>query len=88
MISNLTAKVDGIARDLQSVTKAFPANDLKEPDFDGHRKAHVEMQRSTQVMENYKIEASKKVIGWITVFLLGLVSAGAISFVKEALNKI
>lgn len=88
MIKELTTKVEDVGRDIKSVSKAFPTNDLKEPDFDGHRKAHIGMMRTEKIMENYKVEASKKVIGWIAVFIFGLIASGLVAGMKEALAKL
>lgn len=71
----------------QSLHAAFPQNDLKKPDFDGHRLEHLKMRQAEEVMQGYKIEASKKVVGWIVIFMLGLVASGAVSMVKDLASK-
>lgn len=60
---------------LEHIT-AFPVNDLNKPDYDGHRKSHVSMMKSQEVMTSYKTEATKKVIGIFVVFIIGLISSG------------
>lgn len=65
------------------VLKAFVLNELGEPDFDGHRKAHNHMIEAEKVLKGYKLEATKKVIGWVIALLLGVLSTGAITWVQD-----
>lgn len=58
---------------------AFPVNDLNKPDYDGHRKSHTSMAKSQEIMSSYKNEATKKVIGIVIVFIIGLISSGFLS---------
>jgi hypothetical protein len=58
---------------------AFPVNDLHKPDFDGHRRSHVSMSKNHEIVESYKNEATKKIIGIAVVFIIGLLSSGLIS---------
>lgn len=68
------------------IIKAFVVNDLGEPDFDGHRKAHAQMIEAEKVLHGYKLEATKKVVGWIVAGLLGLATSIVFSYVKEQLH--
>ena len=62
---------------IKSVNKAFPANDLNEPDFDGHRNAHRKMIEREKRIEDDKDGAIKHVrnatlIGGGTILLTAL----------------
>ena len=62
---------------IKSVNRAFPANDLNEPDFDGHRTAHRKMMEREKRIEDDKEGAIKHVrnatlIGGGTILLTAL----------------
>ena len=62
---------------MKSLTRAFPANDLGEPDFDGHRTAHRKMMEREKRIEDDKEGAIKHVrnatlIGGGTIMLTAL----------------
>jgi hypothetical protein len=86
MIRDLDDKVGDIASSLKSTNKAFPTNDLNEPDFDGHRKSHLAIIRAEKLMQNYKVEASKKIIGAAAIFLAGIIASGALMALKDAMK--
>ena len=68
------------------IEKAFVKNDLGEPDFDGHRRAHLQLIEAEKVMSSYKHEATKKFIGWFVTVLLGAVSGGVIVFLQGGMK--
>ena len=43
--------------ELRTMTKAFPKNDLGDPDFDGHRKDHIHRREYDTVLDEYKVDA-------------------------------
>jgi hypothetical protein len=55
---------------------AFVQNDLKKPDFDGHRKAHLIMIKAAEVVDGYKHDATKTVLHWLLAGILGLMLTG------------
>lgn len=62
---------------IKNVNRAFPANDLNEPDFDGHRTAHRKMIEREKRVEDDKEGAIKHVrnatlIGGGTILLTAL----------------
>lgn len=58
------------------VATAFPQNDLNKPDYDGHRKAHLKLMEDENVLNNYKQEATKKVIHIAITILFTLMLSG------------
>jgi len=77
----------GCAQCLQChIEKAFIKNDLGEPDYDGHRKQHLAIADAEKILQSYKNEATKKVIGWVVALFLGIMSSGLIIWVKDHLK--
>ena len=69
------------------IVKGFVVNDLGEPDFDGHRKAHIQMIEAEKILKSYKTEATKKVIGWVVAALLGLSTSILFSYAKDSFHE-
>ena len=68
------------------VDEAFVLNDLHKPDYHGHRAAHIEMMSNAKVLDGYKQEATKKVLGVLVAFVLGLIATGFFEAVKNHLK--
>jgi Mn2+/Fe2+ NRAMP family transporter len=61
-------------------------NDLGEPDFDGHRKSYLRLIEAEKIMQEYKNEMTKRIIGWILAAVLGAMSSGLITWLKDHLK--
>lgn len=74
-------------KDMQSTLKqqsrAFVQNEFNEPDYDGHRKVHISLQKDAEMLSEYKIDATKKVIGVLVVFVLGVLSTGLYAYLRK-----
>ena len=75
--NEIADSLDEIKGMIKSVNRAFPANDLNEPDFDGHRNAHRKMIEREKRIEDDKEGAIKHVrnatlIGGGTILLTAL----------------
>ena len=75
--SEIAESLEEIKGMIKSVNRAFPANDLNEPDFDGHRTAHRKMMDREKRIEDDKEGAIKHVrnatlIGGGTILLTAL----------------
>lgn len=75
--NEISERLDEIKGMLTSVNKAFPTNDLNEPDFDGHRIAHRKMIDRERKIEGDKEGTIKHVrnatlIGGGTIMLTAL----------------
>lgn len=75
--TEISESLDEIKGMIKSVNRAFPANDLNEPDFDGHRTAHRKMIEREKRVEEDKEGAIKHVrnatlIGGGTILLTAL----------------
>lgn len=64
------------------VHRAFPRNDLEEPDFDGHRTYHVEKKNEKRRIEDYKQSITMKILQGVAGFVLMLIGLGLASWIK------
>ena len=69
-----------------AIERAFVKDDLGTPDLEGHRKAHRELIEAGKVMDGYKNEATKKLIGWALAIILGAMSSGVVLWIKDHLK--
>ena len=75
--NEIADSLDEIKGMIKNVNRAFPPNDLNEPDFDGHRNAHRKMIEREKRIEDDKEGAIKHVrnatlIGGGTILLTAL----------------
>jgi len=64
------------------VSSAFVQNDLGKPDYDGHRRAHLQQIRTAEAMEGYKQEGTKGVIKAVVGFIVGVFSLGIVEWIR------
>lgn len=84
-IKNLADRVAALERHREEVDRAFPVNDIARPDYDGHRRAHIKMEKASELMESYKVGVTKQILSAAVVFVIGLLSSGGIQWVARAL---
>ncbi len=65
------------------VSEAFVKDDLGQPDYHGHRKAHLQMIKDTEVVAGYKQDATKRIIGFVIAAVLGMLAAGFIEALRR-----
>jgi hypothetical protein len=75
-------KVYELERTVKNILLAFTLNDLGHPDTDGHRRTHLNLNKQKEIMDSYKVDVTKKILGAIAVFLLGLLSTGFLTNLK------
>ena len=71
-----------LEKHIHSIHRAFPRNDLDEPDFDGHRTYHIERKEDKMKVEVYKQSITNKILQGAAGFILMLVGLGAVSWLK------
>lgn len=76
-------RMEYVEREQTEQATAFPINDLKKPDYDGHRRAHVDMIADQKIMDGYKTGVTKQVLGIVVVFVLGLIFSGLVSRLSD-----
>lgn len=81
--TEMHSEFSDIRRLLGDMNTAFTVDDLGRPDYNGHRLDHKARIDQARVLETYKTEAAKKVIGVVVVFLLGIMSSGIMDWVRH-----
>lgn len=83
---DLAERVARLERQAAAVATAFVLNDLKTPDYDGHRKEHLDMAAAANILKNYKISATQKVIASAVALVVLLISTGLTTKLAEILK--
>lgn len=73
---------DKLDRHIHVVHRAFPRNDLQEPDFDGHRHYHTKKVNEEKVVSGYKQGITEKILQGVVGFILMLLGMGAVAWFK------
>lgn len=66
--------------------EAFPQNDLKLPGYDEHRTSHLKAKEQEAVIEGYKRDTTKTILGAITLFIAGLLSKGFFGWLQTKIG--
>jgi hypothetical protein len=86
LLREILERVAHVERQQEAHNTAYPVNDLRKPDFDGHRRDHVHRMKVAELLDSYKHGATKSIIAWVTIFVLGLMASGGLSFIKDHLK--
>jgi hypothetical protein len=84
-VAALNTTVHKLERAVESLSTSFPANDLGQPDYDGHRRSHVEQIESAKILKGYKTTAATKIVGVAAAFLMGAFMSGMVDTLKRIL---
>lgn len=76
LLNKINDRLDDLERNFETITTAFPIDDLKKPDYAGHRKQHVEITKGEELMDGYKHDATKQIVITVVTFIAGLVASG------------
>lgn len=82
-LAKTNERVAALERQLEAMRAAFIRDDLGGPDFAGHRAAHLEQKAAAARMGELKQSGAKKMIDLILAFLFGVLTLGAISWLKN-----
>ena len=82
MDSNLLTLDQKLDKHISGVHRAFPRNDLEEPDFDGHRTYHVGKIDERRRVDDYKQSITVKILQGAVGFVLMLIGLGFASWIK------
>lgn len=73
---DMRTRIATLERENTLIKSAFVLNDLNLPDYEGHRKAHLQLIKAADLMDKYKQGIVTRMLGWATVFVLGLAASG------------
>lgn len=85
-VLNLNNRLQALEHSTARIREGFLKNDLELPDYDGHRTAHKSMVEQASVIEGYKRDATKTVLGWILAAVVGMFSVGFFDWLKGHLK--
>ena len=85
-VINLNNRLQALEHSTARIREGFLKNDLGLPDYDGHRTAHKSMVEQASVIEGYKRDATKTVLGWILAAVIGMFSVGFFDWLKGNLK--
>ncbi len=84
--ATIHAEIEDIKRKLIQIDTAFLRDDLAAVDYPGHRIDHLDRRKSSTIVSEYKVSATKAIIGLVVVFLVGIVSSGLVSKLQVLLQ--
>lgn len=83
LLKDVNDRVSSMEHRHSRVITAFVRNDLDLPDYEGHRRAHIEMIETAKLLRTYKTDATKRIINGAISFILGLVAMGLFEWIKR-----
>lgn len=81
-VKSINARLDTLEHRASYVVSAFPKNDLGRPDYDGHRKSHLELIEQNKVVSGYKSDVTKTVLSVLAGVVLSLIGSGILQALK------
>lgn len=78
LVQDVNSRLSAIEHRYGYVASAFPKNDLDKPDYDGHRKAHLQLIEDSKVVAGYKVGVTKTVLTIIATAVCTLVGSGLV----------
>lgn len=81
-IGGLNDRVSALEHKTARAAEAFVKNDLGVPDYDGHRKAHLDSMEQAKVVAGYKRNMTQRILDWGLAGVGVLLGAGALDWIK------
>lgn len=85
-VLSLNNRLQSLEHSTVRIREGFLKNDLGLPDYDGHRTAHKSMVEQASVIDGYKRDATKTVVGWLLAAVVGMFSVGFFDWFKSHLK--
>lgn len=82
-LTAVEARVAVLERTQDAVKTSFPQNDLGAPDFDGHRKAHLEMIDTSKIMAGYRMSFTTKIVVGLATLVGSALWLGVLELVRR-----
>lgn len=73
LLNKIEARLEELERKQSEALTAFVINDLQKPDLDGHRKHHLQLNKTAEIVDGYKYDMTKRVLTVIGGGLLTLI---------------
>jgi hypothetical protein len=86
IVTQINERTRDIEKNIRELSTAYPKNDLGEPDYDGHRKAHIQMDKQADIVDNYKKNVTETIITWLVTGLLIILASGVIETIRHYLS--
>jgi hypothetical protein len=86
LVTQINERTREIEKTVKSLSTAYTKNDLGEPDYDGHRKAHIQMDKQADIVDNYKKSVTETIITWLVTGLLIILASGVIETIRHYLS--
>lgn len=85
-VITLNNRVQVLEHSHARMKEAFPQNDLKLPGYDEHRQSHIKSNEQEAVIEGYKRDTTKTILGSVALFFAGIFATGFWSWLKQMLG--
>lgn len=85
-ISGLNDRVSMLEHKAARAAEEFVKNDLGVPDYDGHRRAHLDSMEQAKVVAGYKRTMTQRLLEWCLAGVGVLLGAGALDWIKAHLK--
>ena len=82
MMQGLNDRLSLIEHRHSYIATAFPKNDLGKPDYDGHRKEHLQFKKDSEVVEGYQNSTVKSILSWVSIGAILLFIAGLVEWIR------
>ena len=85
-VDEIHTRIQTLEHSCSRMREGFPKNDLGNPDYDGHRVAHVNAIEKAKVVQGYQRDMTKRVLEWIMVGVAVLIGQGALEWLRSHLR--
>lgn len=80
---DLNTRIANLEHQYGWLRSAFPQNDLSKPDYDGHRKDHLQIKEDNKVVAGYKGHVTKTVLAAVAGGLLTMLASGFMAAISK-----
>lgn len=86
LVTQINERTREIEKTVKSLSTAYIKNDLGEPDYDGHRKSHIQMDKQADIVDNYKKSVTETIITWLVTGILIIFASGVIETIRHYIS--
>ena len=85
-MQQLNARVARVEGDVERIKTAFVLNDRGAEDYDGHRLFHRARTDEAKAMQDFKFDATKKILLGVVGIVMALIGFGAGPYLRSLLG--